>query len=309
MLIALAAVVLAEETAGSEATTPVEPTTTTAPAETGPTETGPTETGPTETGPAAPLLPGARERLYRDALAAWQSGKPQRALRLARECNQDSPEEHEPARLLEAYALWNLDDGPAALVLLERLSRPGADGGPADDAVRRAARKFHGRVTDPWRRDTASLFVGGDVFFRGSGQASAGGAGLAASADLPLAGLLGVRADFALGSTYTASALLDGPVVGLAAVARVPVGPGRLHALGTVGASLWLLSGPLVATGEVWPEPGLRTSLGLDARAWRNVGFSIEAGGWTFPGMAPKLPAYMLAWDARAGVVYWFPPR
>lgn len=262
------------------------------------------------------------ERTYHRALEAWAEGDQARALWLARAANAhaanahaasadgthpSTTEEHEPARLLEAYALWSLRERAEAKSTLQRLARDHDQGGPADDAVRAAARRFLARKLGPTRRDTLSLSVAGDVFVRGSGRAVAAGPGLAASVDVPVASLLAVRADFALGATSTPSALLDGPLLGLAVAARVPLGPGALHAVGTVGPSLWLLAGPLVESGGLRVEPGVRASLGVDARTGAGLGFAVEGGGWTFPGMVPELPGYMLAWDLRAGLVYWFP--
>jgi hypothetical protein len=75
------------------------------------------------------------------------------------------------------------------------------------------------------------------------------------------------------------------------------------------GPTLWMLSGPLVPDDGVLVAPGLHGVAGISVRAWRHVGWSLEGGGYTFPSMAPDLPAYLYAWDLRISLVAWFGPK
>jgi hypothetical protein len=255
---------------------------------------------------AEQLATATPDGYYLAALAAWDAGEVERALRLARKADDSSLLPHEPARLLAAYALLRLrrtDEGLAELAqLVEFPSSPGA----TRSDVRAAATRQWRRLTDRRRRDDVSIFLSGQLFGRPTPEKANIAGGYAVGVEFPLARALGVRLDIAPNSSALVNDLLAGPTLNLMATAHVPLGSGVWSLDLGVGPTAWILSGALT-DDNLAPEPGLHGAAGVSVRPGRVFGLALETNAWNYPGMVPDLTAYMFTWDVRFSTVFWFP--
>ncbi|GDX80128.1 hypothetical protein LBMAG42_19390 [Deltaproteobacteria bacterium] len=272
----------------------------TAPPETTPA-TSPPEAAVTEVAPASAPEGDAA---YLRALEAWRRGDSLEALRLAREA-QTLAGRHDPAALLEAYALIRVRQRAKALAILSGL----AEGPTAAERpeVRKAANKLWHRFIDRQDRSHPSMFFGAQLAGRYTGAALAPGFGYTLGVDYPLSDLFGLAGEFSAYDTSDGTPLVEGPVLDVLASASVPIGTGSWALRIKAGPSIWLAGGALYGD-TLSPTVGTRAVLGLDARPWPIAGFFIDGGAWAWPGLARSLPAWMFAWDLRSGVIFWIPP-
>lgn len=246
---------------------------------------------------AEPPTPNAVE-LYRSALSAWREKNAADALRLSTAAVNVDPLLAE-AWLLRSYAHMRLKDRPRAMSSV-RLARKSTR-----EDVRAAARALEAKLTEPYLRDSPSLFfgLGSQVELRyGVGVPHVA---LNLGVGVPVQERFSARIEVRWTALDPGDLGVGGARASAMAAWTVPLGNGRWSLTPAAGPSLWL------AVGQYWqdgsnPYLGARADLDLDGRLSPTVGVYIAVGTEVYPGQMADLRWLAEPLDIRTGMRFWF---
>ena len=242
------------------------------------------------------------EAAYLEALAAWNRGEVWIALRRSRAALALDAS-LAPARLLEGHALMRLGERAAADAAYSLLLNE--DLGTDDAPTRAAAERARSLVRQRNARDQLSVFAATELALRPTGEGLSPALGYAAGVGVPLSSLFGVAVEMSAWDASAGDAVVEGPVFDVMGTMAVPF-PASPWALRLkAGPAIWLTEG-LITGGELVPQFGVRSVLGIDSRTWSFGGWFVETGGWFWPAYMQRLPVLAYTWDVRVGVVAWF---
>jgi hypothetical protein len=250
--------------------------------------------------PAPPVTPEAPNAvdLYRKALSAWQQKEVADALTLSTAAVNADPLLAE-AWLLRSYAHLRLDDRTRALASV-RLAR---ESSRAD--VRAAAGALEAQLTEPYLRDSPSLYFGfGPQIELRYGQ-SVPHVALNLGVGVPVLKRISARVEVRWTALDPGDLGVGGARASAMAAWTLPLGNGRWSLTPSAGPSLWL------ATGQYWqdgsnPYLGVRADLDLDGRLSPTVGIYLAAGTEVYPAQMTDLQWLAEPLDIRTGMRFWF---
>lgn len=242
---------------------------------------------------------------YLAALSSWEGHEWAPALAHAEAALAIDPT-HRPARLIRGYALLKLGRHDEAGIVLTGLTDEPVTLAYEGEVRRRANRAWR-RYSDRYRRDQVALTVSFPVpvaLVERTYEELVPVVGYAGAVDVPVPGPVDVRADVSGPFGRDRVFRVDGPRVGVLAVARLPFGRSVWCGDIALGPVLWAATGGYWADGGQ-PYLGGRASLGIDVRPTWRLGFRAEAGAAWFPGASAYLDWYALPVDARLLTTLW----